>query len=923
MSQPSEDYPAFQYTTYFDPHASQESNSYQQWAQHGPGSVRNVASASGPVSTAMTAAMYGHPSLPPTIQRTSHRVENNLRGPSHLVVPNQQSRSRPSMSSPSHMDPIPSPNFGYNFDFTASSTGSMASSSDPRTSVDHGMNIMSGRKESTANEDPLMMRVYGGHHDEPWSAMRLTGHEQSNSDAASSFPGPNMSYRQYRKPAGSDSGYYTQPPAPQSVISNEPDRVDQDLPSDMFRMPNLTVSSAPSETTEYVADHASQYSGRSTSHNKSTYKCPRCNETSKCPSDFKKHMLKHDKPHTCDVSGCRRAAQGKGFTTINDLQRHKKSVHRIGVERDSYQCASEHCRNKGKIWPRLDNFKQHISRMHKDEDEQELIRKSAYRGHIPPSAMAQADILAGIGIEGQAAGNELDDPASGISLTPDQDENPWASFDSGSQKYTLGPDRMNPDESNRFLNAPDPRFAYNNGRRSATPLSPPGLDSTNRQDSLKMLADVASVRESPSVPVQRQLSSAPQTKAEQQKMITHAEQQRVALQKFGKALVAEYQADPSADGTDLENVVLRVLSGTTQQRRNESSVAGSSSLSSDELGLGRALDTVMTKAEAMKASQAISNLIKQSRSSPFTSRARRSSRVSSSDKFQCANCDVTLARACDMKKHMKRHTKPYGCTYPKCHKRFGAKSDWKRHENSQHFQMEAFRCQCPSSTLGTPCGELFYRMEPFRQHVKNEHKVDDEDVAEEAKTCRIGKNYQGQFWCGFCETIIKLKEKRNAAWDERFDHIDAHFNKERRGIEEWLCVEARKTKGEILKVMDRTKFDDEDGDDDGEGEPDDGPPAPYDAGEVMHDVCPRPPDIPPSIPLVDDLSRKRQLPEEFAPPPVPKRSRADVDRYCCSCGEGPWLRSVYGACLNCHHHFCGNCPVHGIVVGLDGGIMLE
>jgi len=86
-------------------------------------------------------------------------------------------------------------------------------------------------------------------------------------------------------------------------------------------------------------------------------------------------MLKHDKPHTCDVYGCRRAAQGKGFTTINDLQRHKKSVHRIGVEKGSYQCASEHCRNRGKIWPRLDNFKQHINRMHKGEDEQELIRK--------------------------------------------------------------------------------------------------------------------------------------------------------------------------------------------------------------------------------------------------------------------------------------------------------------------------------------------------------------------------------------------------------------------------------------------------------------------------------------------------------------------------------------------------------------------
>lgn len=90
----------------------------------------------------------------------------------------------------------------------------------------------------------------------------------------------------------------------------------------------------------------------------------------------RKHMLKHEKPHVCDVNGCRRAAVGKGFTTKNDLDRHKKSVHRVGVEKGSYQCASEHCRNRGKIWPRLDNFKQHINRMHKEEDEQELISRS-------------------------------------------------------------------------------------------------------------------------------------------------------------------------------------------------------------------------------------------------------------------------------------------------------------------------------------------------------------------------------------------------------------------------------------------------------------------------------------------------------------------------------------------------------------------
>ncbi|KAJ4287179.1 hypothetical protein N0V90_012577 [Kalmusia sp. IMI 367209] len=718
---------------------------------------------------------------------------------------------------------------------------------------------MAGRNERTdnvTNVDPIFLRMYGGHHDEPWSAMRVTDHNGPNSDRSSSFSGSTMNFRQYRKQPGSDlesivgprsdSGYYTHP-APHSVMSNEPERADQELPNDMFQLPNLNVSSAPSESTE-------------------------------------KHMLKHDKPHACDVSGCRRAAQGKGFTTINDLQRHKKSVHRIGVERDSYQCASEHCRNRGKIWPRLDNFKQHISRMHKDEDEQELIRKSSYQGPIPPSAVTPTDItLAGIGIEGQVgAGNELDDPASGISLTPDQDHNPWISFDPA-QKFSLEVDRMNPRESDQFLSAPSTRVGLDHDRQTGNLAPSPDTYPRTRQDSLKVLADVASIQPPPSAPSQRQLSSAPQTKAEQQRQITHAEQQRMALQKFGKALIAEIHADPSADGTDLENAVLRVLSGTAQQRRKES-IPANLNHSTDELDMGDSfLDLGMTKTEALKASQAISNLIKQSSRSPFTSQSRRSSRVSSSEKLKCNHCGVVVSRACDMKKHMKRHTKPYGCTYPKCHKRFGAKSDWKRHENSQHFQLESFRCQMHHSALRKPCGELFYRVELFKQHLESEHKVvEDADIQDEVRARRIGKNGQGQFWCGFCQDIVKLKEKRNAAWDERFDHIDKHFNKERRGIEEWVCVEARKTKGEILKEMDRTSFDEEDGDEDGEGEPDDSPSGNVDVDvdehEHEHDhayqaYAPAP------APL--EASRKRQFPvEDAVSAPVPKRRRKDVDRYC-------------------------------------------
>jgi hypothetical protein len=81
----------------------------------------------------------------------------------------------------------------------------------------------------------------------------------------------------------------------------------------------------------------------------------------------------HTKPFRCEIPDCKRAKEG--FTTRNDLDRHHKSVHRIGLKTKSYQCAASGCRNAEKIWPRLDNFKQHIERMHKDENALELIER--------------------------------------------------------------------------------------------------------------------------------------------------------------------------------------------------------------------------------------------------------------------------------------------------------------------------------------------------------------------------------------------------------------------------------------------------------------------------------------------------------------------------------------------------------------------
>lgn len=94
----------------------------------------------------------------------------------------------------------------------------------------------------------------------------------------------------------------------------------------------------------------------------------------------RKHVLRHEKPWKCGVPNCKR--QQEGFSTKNDLDRHKKSVHAVlpdGLTNDkTYICAAAKCAKKNKVWPRADNFKQHCDRVHKKDgyDVDDLMNKS-------------------------------------------------------------------------------------------------------------------------------------------------------------------------------------------------------------------------------------------------------------------------------------------------------------------------------------------------------------------------------------------------------------------------------------------------------------------------------------------------------------------------------------------------------------------
>lgn len=85
-------------------------------------------------------------------------------------------------------------------------------------------------------------------------------------------------------------------------------------------------------------------------------------------------MDKHLKPHKCEEPNC-----DVGFTTASDLDRHGwSSHHRVPLKGASFwYCSIGNCPftpdkkngNKVKVWDRKDNFKQHVKRIHPDEDD--------------------------------------------------------------------------------------------------------------------------------------------------------------------------------------------------------------------------------------------------------------------------------------------------------------------------------------------------------------------------------------------------------------------------------------------------------------------------------------------------------------------------------------------------------------------------
>ncbi|KAH8597020.1 hypothetical protein B0O99DRAFT_98767 [Bisporella sp. PMI_857] len=140
---------------------------------------------------------------------------------------------------------------------------------------------------------------------------------------------------------------------------------------------------------------------------------------------------------------------------------------------------------------------------------------------------------------------------------------------------------------------------------------------------------------------------------------------------------------------------------------------------------------------------------------------------------------------------MRRHERPYGCTYPLCTKSFGSKFDWRRHEQYQHA--EPWKDQPDQLTTSGDVRDIPSTDSPNENSRQRwHHQLDsrDSDTAQDETGRGLAGGSTGSraFWCGFCDGFVPVAIELARAWTERSDHITNHFIRDEKRIEEWIVA---------------------------------------------------------------------------------------------------------------------------------------
>ncbi|KAM3415704.1 hypothetical protein BST61_g9218 [Cercospora zeina] len=352
-------------------------------------------------------------------------------------------------------------------------------------------------------------------------------------------------------------------------------------------------------------------------------RCPQCERLPKNHSDAKKHAETHFKRWKCEAIGCTR---NEGFATLNDLERHRKSVHSLRPSVGSplgyicQACVQAPGGRDRKFWPRRDNFKAHIRRRHRDCDEAQLLEVS--RTQRPDDAM-----------------------------TADVEERSVVSFVELPQEITAV------DTTDAMWRSTQPLDDAHHQSHHQEHFSPLFSENFIQEDSLAAMGSHA-------VDIDSQPNEHPDWPMPIGSIDEHPHQQLT----FNPFMPSQYYMVPAQQPIDQLHVDL-------QQTRMRFKVL----------------------------------------------------------------------------KHIKRHTRPYGCTFPLCNKIFGSRNDWKRHELTQHQT-------APKRQLRS------------RQPSNSGRGAFSREVQDETAT---------SFW-------RMDKTDLSVVTEARMQHVGDHYDKDNRVVDEWV-----------------------------------------------------------------------------------------------------------------------------------------
>ncbi|GAP89560.1 putative C2H2 type zinc finger domain-containing protein [Rosellinia necatrix] len=602
------------------------------------------------------------------------------------------------------------------------------------------------------------------------------------------------------------------------------------------------------------------------------FKCDTCHQPVKTKSELKKHDQRHKKPFKCKIEGCPRE---DGFSTPNDLDRHMRSLHPdTKTAGHRYRCQIDACKSKEKIWPRADNFKAHLKRVHGREKVSDAELEK-YRYRPPPSSPDETREIQRQ--ESESHTNEYSNQNEG-------QINSWQRYSEEPHGMNLlGPLHEAQREGHLSLSGsqgvlPDLHIpcaaplqgSYNEASGSApTSYSPMTLSSPTENGQSPQESEA---REPVSSPPQGPMTK-PQRIYPTETPVSYEGASNVnPLDGPGELVSSD---SPGNDLTDHLGMNNRVSDSVEPE---DLSAHSPSRINTEFSNLDLNNTDVMKKLVDVLQSRGLLERFgyKKEGSEAVEPTKSEVQGAINLNHHRCPKCPKSFPRKCELKKHEKRHEKPYGCTMPDCDKRFGSKNDWKRHENTQHFRGEMWLCDEES------CGVDHSHRDQFRRHLERSHQIADQNELEvRLERCRVGED---RFWCGFCQRIVGTKEKELHGRAERFDHIDNHITgrngQDRKEISEWRSFGTPRRSKELPK---------EDSD----------------AGDYAS--SPTTPEGMYHSPSRSKPKRKRGEGSHFINLKKARLTESTVTEcvVCCGCRDifAAWLPS----CMNCEHKRCDNC----------------